>query len=271
MNHYFNFLFFVFLVRISENVYYIYNKYDNRYNKVELNSKQGIRNGRTIKMNQTQNNELPSVAKIIIFMFLFPPLGLYYLHKRLSGNEYDLLNEGKGLRNAGIIYIFIAVFYAILFSTDSTNTSNENGYMLIYSILFIWGCYGYSLIHKGNKRRARANRIKNYYSLIMDKQIYSIDEIASIINRKYSDVLKEIQLMIDLGYLKNAYIDNNERSVAFPKARSNVFVQYNMSNESKPEEIVVVCTSCGGKNKVIKGKVTECEYCRSLLDSKALN
>lgn len=115
MNHYFNFLFFVFLVRISENVYYIYNKYDNRYNKVELNSKQGIRNGRTIKMNQTQNNELPSVAKIIIFMFLFPPLGLYYLHKRLSGNEYDLLNEGKGLRNAGIIYIYSCVLCYIIF------------------------------------------------------------------------------------------------------------------------------------------------------------
>lgn len=69
--------------------------------------------------------------------------------------------------------------------------------------------------------------------------------------------------------MKWVYV-NNERCVAFPKARSNVFIQYNMSNESKPEEIVVACTSCGGKNKVIKGKVTECEYCRNFLDSNAL-
>lgn len=82
-------------------------------------------------MNNEQKNELPSVPKIIICMLFLPPLGLYYLHKRLVGNEYDLLNEGKGLRNTGIIYIFIAIVYAIIFSTDSTNTSNENGYMLI--------------------------------------------------------------------------------------------------------------------------------------------
>lgn len=218
----------------------------------------------------TQNNNLPSEAKIIMWMFLFFPIGMYYLHKRLVGNESDLLNEGKGLRHTGRTYIIISIIYLIILLGDTTDMSGENIAFIIF-IFSVFGYYGYSLLRKGKKRRARARRMQKYYEIIMNKKIYSIDEIASIMNRKYSDVLNEIQLMVDLGYLENAFIDNNGRCVVFPIVHSNMFVQYNVNNKSEPEEMVVVCSSCGGKNKVMKGKVTECEYCKTFLDSSALN
>ena len=72
-----------------------------------------------------------------------------------------------------------------------------------------------------------------------------------------------------MDILKNAYIDVSNRGIVLPNknsvhANSTPNIQMD-SHVNEAQVKVVFCTNCGANNKVVEGKVCECEYCGSLL------
>ena len=99
-----------------------------------------------------------------------------------------------------------------------------------------------------------------------------MDTIASTTGKTYDVVHKDIQKMIDKGYLKNAYIDEGMRAVVLPNSgpapQSNantVSANAVSSNVVAPAQSKIVACPCCGANNTIYGNMGECEYCGSPL------
>lgn len=77
--------------------------------------------------------------------------------------------------------------------------------------------------------------------------------------------------MISKKFFVNAYIDAESNCIVFPGSNNNInaginTAQYNVqpnTNQPEIEYTTVTCKSCGGINKIIKGKVSECDFCGS--------
>ena len=69
--------------------------------------------------------------------------------------------------------------------------------------------------------------------------------------------------MIDKGFLKNAYINENTREVVLPSAApTNANAGQPISNAAPAavQTRVIACPCCGANNTV-SGDIGECEYC----------
>ena len=70
--------------------------------------------------------------------------------------------------------------------------------------------------------------------------------------------VKKLEKFIARGYIRNIQIDRegNYIMITAPNRRVNEKIY-----------ITVTCTSCGAKNQVIKGRLSNCEYCGQRLNS----
>ena len=66
------------------------------------------------------------------------------------------------------------------------------------------------------------------------------------------DAVRKFEKMIAKGYIRNIQIDREENYILItaPNRRVNEKIY-----------ITVTCSSCGAKNQVIKGRLSNCEYC----------
>ena len=72
------------------------------------------------------------------------------------------------------------------------------------------------------------------------------------------DAVRKLEKMIAKGYIRNIQIDREENYILItaPNRRVNEKIY-----------ITVTCPSCGAKNQVIKGRLSNCEYCGQRLNS----
>ena len=133
----------------------------------------------------------------------------------------------------------------------------------VVAAVFILG--GLALITKAKKRRKEAERMKQYISIIVNGNVRSLDEIASTTGKSYDAVRRDVEILINKGYLEEAYINESTREVVLPEFDKYSNLQKSQSTTStKVSARVIVCPSCGAKNTVA-GDVGECEYCGSSL------
>ena len=80
-----------------------------------------------------------------------------------------------------------------------------------------------------------------------------------VLDEKEAEKLAEkLEKFIAGGYIRNIQIDRegNYIMITAPNRRVNEKIY-----------ITVTCTSCGAKNQVIKGRLSNCEYCGQRLNS----
>ncbi|MEW9095240.1 MAG: hypothetical protein AB2417_09180 [Clostridiaceae bacterium] len=132
--------------------------------------------------------------------------------------------------------------------------------------------YGVSLIKKAKKRKKLINLFKNYSDRLASDPTRSIDLLARSTGATVDVVKKNIVEMINRGYFTNAYIDINRNCLVFAGETQPVQQQANNmktpNNQPQQEYITVACGGCGATNKIIKGRVGECEYCGSQISGK---
>ena len=119
---------------------------------------------------------------------------------------------------------------------------------------------GISVLIKDKKIKREAEIIKQYLTIIVNSGIHEIDVIASTVGLPYDIVHNDIINMINKGYLKNAYIDEEKEEIVFPDDRPSN--EKATPNRSFIQSKVVPCPCCGANN-TIYGNVGECEYCGS--------
>lgn len=109
-------------------------------------------------------------------------------------------------------------------------------------------------------------RTRQYLSLIVDGNVRQIANIAAATKRPSETVRRDIQKLIQDGYLKNAYIDNVSQKVVIKYVAPDGEYSSNSSKSTVDEQgaaaRTVTCPCCGANNTIV-GRTGECEYCGS--------
>jgi len=214
-------------------------------------------------MMEKNKSGLCSWLAIITMLILFWPIGIYFLFKRISGDK-GITMSAKAIY-IKYIGIFLCVGAVIMLAAlfGGTYESGELRETIVYTLFL--GAGGVALLMYGKKVSSEANDIRKYISIIANGYVGKIDEIAGIAGKPYEIVKKDLQGMIDKGYLKNAYIDEaTQRIVLTNDPIVNFEDDENHVKNIEVQTHIVICPNCGASNVVASGNA-KCEYCCSPL------
>ena len=170
------------------------------------------------------------------------------------------------------VFMLAGIFTALItFGGILTVAEKFDGFALFMVFAFLAVTV---LLFRGSiKKRREVKRAKEYISIIANRGERELESIADIINRKYDDVKKDLQKLIDAGLFKNAYIDEKSKSIVIATkttspAKVEAEADQTMADATvadvvtvAPVETRIVTCSCCGANNTIAGDFGECEYC----------
>lgn len=198
---------------------------------------------------------------IIFWLFLFWPVGLFLLIKKLATDKAALMSRKTGaLSVIGWILLIVGCmgFLAEL-------SSGPDGYGMMLVLIFAAG--GFLLLRKASKTKKTAARYKKYIDIVVNQNVRGIDNIVSVVGLSYDVVVKDLQDMINIGYLKDAYIHLGNREIIMKQQESVVYAQGTYAGQSVTQTKAVRCPGCGANNVVTVGRVSECEYCSTPINT----
>ena len=202
---------------------------------------------------------------IILALFCFWPLGIFLIIRRTIVDRKTAMGSGKFLKTLGIIFCVIAGIGLLASISDGFDSTD-------IIMILIFGGAGAGLIYLSYNNKKRAENIKKYIAIIVNGGERQLDAIAASVSKSYDVVKKDIQKMIDNGFLKNAYIDENTRKIVITTDSRPTNVDnhtdstaYYATNEAVAQPKLVACPCCGANN-TITGTIGECEYCGATLN-----
>lgn len=193
---------------------------------------------------------------IIFWLIIFWPVGLFMVIKKLSTDKSALMSGKVGtVSTIGWILVGIGTINLLLNFSDTSSVLS-----IMIALVLITG--GVLLLRKASKTKKMAVRYKKYLDIVVNQTERSIDNVAAAVAKSYDIVEKDLQDMIDIGYLKDAYIHKGNREIIL---KQQVFYQAppqnTVYNQVPAQTKSVRCPGCGANNVVTAGKVSECEYC----------
>ncbi|MBQ4568638.1 MAG: hypothetical protein IJA62_01055 [Ruminococcus sp.] len=206
-------------------------------------------------MYSGRDNSSYSWSLVIIALIVFWPVGLFLLFKKFSDDKKATLGaSGKVMKIVGISLIIFVAIGLIGFGSSLAENGyrSDDTYGIVGVVFFAAG--GVALLYKGNKVTKEAEQIRRYISVIVNGNVRKLSAIASATGKPYDVVYRDINNLINKGYLHNAYIDESSKKIVMPEDK---YVK-----EETPR--IVNCACCGANNTVY-GDLGQCEYCGSPL------
>ena len=206
-----------------------------------------------------KNNNLGCLCSwpaIIIALFCFWPVGLFLIIKRASVDKKTAMASGKLIKGLGIASCCMAALGFLVCLSDGFDGTDVG--MIIF-----FAAAGAALLYLANKIKKDADSVKLYLNIIVNGGERQLDSVAAATGKQYDVVKKDVQKMIDKGFLKNAYINENTREVVLPSAAPanvNVAQPTGGAAPAAVQTRVIACPCCGANN-TISGDIGECEYC----------
>lgn len=209
-------------------------------------------------MSNKNNNLgcLYSWPVIIIALICFWPVGLFLIIKRASVDKKTAMASSKLIKVLGIASCCMAALGFLVCLSDGFDGTDVG--MIIF-----FAAAGAALLYLANKIKKNADSVKLYLNIIVNGGERQLDSVAAATGKQYDVVKKDVQKMIDKGFLKNAYINENTREVVLPSAAPanvNVALSTGGAAPAAVQTRVIACPCCGANNTV-SGDIGECEYC----------
>ena len=209
-------------------------------------------------MSNKNNNLgfLYSWPVIIIALICFWPVGLFLIIKRASVDKKTAMASGKLIKGLGIASCCMAALGFLVCLSDGFDGTDVG--MIIF-----FAAAGAALLYLANKIKKDADSVKLYLNIIVNGGERQLDSVAAATGKQYDVVKKDVQKMIDKGFLKNAYINENTREVVLASAASSNVNVAQPTGGAAPAAVqtrVIACPCCGANNTV-SGDIGECEYC----------
>ena len=221
-------------------------------------------------MNNNNNNGkvgvLYSWPVIILALFIFWPIAVFLIIKRVTTDRRTAMGAGKLIGGLGVLLYVCAAFCLLptIFNGGDSDLFLGGAVMVAFC-----GAAGFALKKVSKNIVKNANDVKQYLAVIVNGNMRQLDSIASAVGKPYDVVRKDIGRMIDQGYLKNAYINEGMRELVLPVNTPAVpnmaYANPNPNVKAAPVQTRVVACPCCGANNTIVGKLGECEYCGSPL------
>ena len=212
-------------------------------------------------MSNNNNNKVSGLYSwpvIILALIFFWPLGLFLIIKRASVDKKTAMGSGKLIKGLGIASCCMAALGFLVSVTDGFDGTDVG-------LIIFFAAAGAALLYLANKIKKEADSVKQYLNIIVNGGERQLDSIAAATDKQYDVVKNDVQKMIDKGFLKNAYINENTREVVLPSvvptnANANVDQFTSGAAPATVQTRVVACPCCGANN-TISGALGECEYC----------
>ena len=207
-------------------------------------------------MNNNNISKLYSWPVIILALIFFWPLGLFLIIKRTSVDKKAAMASGKLIKGLGIASCCMAALGFLVCLSDGFDGTDVG--MIIF-----FAAAGVALLYLANKIKKEADSVKQYLNIIVNGGERQLDSVAAATGKQYDIVKKDVQKMIDKGFLKNAYINENTREVVLPSVAPTSASAGQPIGGGAPttaQTRVVACPCCGANN-TISGTLGECEYC----------
>ena len=206
---------------------------------------------------------------IILALWLFWPVGIFLIIKRVSIDKKASLVSGRIFGILGIIMYVITAFFGLcvfICLTDMSDPSNAEVLPIFLVMAIIFGIGGFALQKVSKRIKREAEDIKKYLSVIVNGNERRIDMIASSLGKSCEVTKNDIQKLIQKGYLKNAYINEAKQEVVLASDNTQNQVVTNTENTdvNKAAAKIVACQCCGANNTLFADS-GECEYCGSAL------
>ncbi len=205
---------------------------------------------------------------VIFWLIIFWPVGLFLVIKKFTTDK-SVLMSGKttGLSAIGWILTAWATLMFIVFVSDPSSFTPAGTFLVI--MVFIPLAGGILLLRKGSKTKKQAVRYKKYIDIVVNQNVKSIDHVASAVSLSYDVVAKDLQNMINIGYLKDAYIHQGNREIILKQHEPApvAYTQTAVVEQFAPQTIATRCSGCGANNVVAVGRASECEYCGTVINA----
>lgn len=153
----------------------------------------------------------------------------------------------KGAVKGGILGCVLGFLPGVYIAAAYTDAPGS-----IFLTMIICGVFLGWLFEKRNSRR------REYFSMIDNHRISSLDKIASSFSLSYEQVEKDVRKMIQQGFFGLAHIDNAARSIVLPNEDVDI--------NTKVVTTSVICPTCGATNNVSSIGENKCEYCGTALN-----
>ncbi|MDR0405396.1 MAG: PCI domain-containing protein [Clostridiales bacterium] len=201
---------------------------------------------------------------IVFWLIIFWPIGLFLLIRKFATDKQALMS-GKTTALSTIAWFLMGIggIGVILMLSASGNIGGAARGGILYLVMFIGGI---SLHRKASKAKKTAEKYKKYIDIVVNQNTKSVDYIASAVGLPYDAVTKDLQDMINIGYL-NAYIHQGNREIVLQRHEPAQYAPVPAPGAAAPRTIAARCPGCGANNVIAVGGVSECEYCGTPLSA----
>ena len=193
---------------------------------------------------------------IVFWLIFFWPAGLLLLFKKLATDKSAMMSGRTGALS--VIGWILIIFGALIAIATMSALEGLSGIAVFF---LIWVAGGVLLLRKASKTKRTAAKFKKYIEIVVNQNVRSIDNVASAVGLPYDVAVKDLQDMINIGYLKDAYIDHGSREISLRQHVSTVYAQATGAHQAAPQMTAARCHGCGANNVTVVGGVSECEYC----------
>lgn len=168
--------------------------------------------------------------------------------KELRRSESGKALKKKTLRNLGI-----AVYLLGMFSWYNQAFGDDYSYFAVgYYFGGVLIVIGLAMVYRSTRFNIQVDLYNKYYYWIYQNEMFTLKELCKATNEKEKQVIKEINMLIADGFLKNIHINLADKTI------EGAFVT------SVKEQIlrkVIRCSGCGARNEVVENETRECDYC----------
>lgn len=127
---------------------------------------------------------------------------------------------------------------------------------------------GSFLLHKSRTVKSTENKYKRYIEIVVNQNLRSIDDIAAFVDLPYDIVVRDLQEMINKGYLKDALINQGGREIILKEyCEDDLLGGEGSFNKAEVSKTAVNCHGCGANYIAVTGRVSECEYCGNAVNT----
>ena len=130
----------------------------------------------------------------------------------------------------------------------------------------VLGATGAALIIYGRRRKKLEEDCEKYLRVIEDEGETDIYEIAKIVNEERATTEERLEALIQKKFI-DGHINKRTHQLVLSRGwkKRGVVSDEEEAKDDEPKIVVVKCGGCGAKNKVMRGRVTKCEYCGTVL------
>lgn len=184
---------------------------------------------------------------VIFLLFFFFPVGIPLMVIKVTSEKMKYSENAIVMKIVGVLLIAISLLVLITALTGSL-TVEEKGdiWVSVTIVLAFFGGGGLLLVFTAYRFAKKGKRFKRYPAVIASLGGGTVEEIAEKIPATVKESQKDIQQMLDDGWIPGAYLDA-KNTLVLPRA--------------VVKENPVTCPNCGAVNAVGKGGAV-CEYCR---------